>query len=166
MGKKVSANWNTSLILSIVFGFMGAVYLFIGLVLMNGMPREEGAVIVGWVFMPLGVVFLCLSAVFTLLRIRKKREQARLLEEGRYVWGQITEVEFNYSVRVNRRHPQVAIVQYRDTGGTVHIFKSGNVFSYGAASLVGQQVRVFTQPPKYDPYYVEIEPLLAMYQEH
>lgn len=166
MGKKASVNWNANLILSIVFGFMGAVYLFIDFVLVNGMPREEGAVIVGWVFLPLGIVFLALCAVFTILRIRKKRERARLVEEGRYVWGQITEVEFNYSVRVNRRHPQVAIVQHRDSSGTVHVFKSGNLFSYGTSSLVGQQVRVYTQGPKYSPYYVEVEPLLSQYQEH
>lgn len=166
MNRKASLDWNAGMIAGFVFLVIGTIYLVIGIALCTQNPADPDATMVGKVFLPLGALLLVISGILLLWQCKKHRKKNRLMEEGRYIWGQIVQLDVNRSVRVNRRHPTIAIVEYRDSSGVLHFFKSQNIYRYVDTSLIGKQVKVYTLAPKYSPYHVDMVPLLSAYQEH
>ena len=163
---ETKAKWNLSapLIIGAVFGFIGVVFLTIGLVLYFQATASD-AVTVSLVFMPLGAAFLAFGIVFLSATFSQKRRHDRLVAGGRYIWGEIVEFTPNYSVQVNGRHPRIAIVRYEDASG-IHIFRSRNLYHYPDVSAVGRKVKVYIQNQQYKPYYVDIDSALPRVIEH
>ena len=163
---ETKAKWNLSapLIIGAVFGFIGAVFLIIGLML-HFRGADPDALTVGLIFMPMGAVFLVLGIGFLSSTVSQKRRHDRLVAGGRYIWGEIVEFAPNYSVQVNGRHPRIAIVRYEDASG-IHIFRSRNLYHYPDVSAVGRKVKVYIQNEQYKPYYVDIDSALPRVIEH
>ena len=163
---EAKAKWNLGapLIIGGVFSFVGAVFFLIG-VLLRIYSLDPDAGLISLVFIPLGAVFLVLGIVFLAATVSKKRQQDRLIAAGRYIWGEVTEFVPNYSVQVNGRHPRIALVRYEDANG-IHIFRSRNLYRYPDSSAAGRKVKVYIGSDRYDPYYVDIDPVLPRVIEH
>lgn len=109
---------------------LGAVYTVIGLI-----PGIIG-------------VRSLVSAVNTYKRIRE------LVDQGRYVWAEITDCELNMRIKVNNAHPKYLIARYADAMGRVREFQSLDTFDRKVKNLVGQKVRVYLGS-NVDDYYMD-----------
>ena len=98
--------------------------------------------------------------------LQKKKETQQLLENGRYILAEICEIVPNYTIRVNRKHPYVIHCKYEAIDGTVHIFKSRNLFFNPESLLKGTSVKVYTDGKNYKKYYVDIDEVLPKIEYH
>ena len=57
------------------------------------------------IFGGVGLLFFVLGLIFLIMEFRKKFRNDKLLKSGNYVMAEISEVELNYNVTVNMRHP-------------------------------------------------------------
>lgn len=153
-------------IVGIVFSVLGGIYAVLGAILSNVSGLEGEDALVGPIFLGIGCLFLVFGVVFLLVELAKKKQAEALVSAGQYVWGEIVEFSSNYNVRVNNRHPYVAVVRYRDAMGTVHIFRSRNLKSYPDTTAVGKQVKIYFKNESYKPYYVDMAGLLGHVVEH
>ena len=152
-------------------GIIGAVYAVIGSIfsILGGcflyFGDEAELSIVGGVFTLMGAVFLILGCIFLVIRgIRRKRDAA-LVAENRYIWAQICDITVNRNVQINGHSPVVFIARYSE-GGREHLFRSHNVRYYRDERLLGRQVRIFIPENGFKPYYMDVEELLPETIEH
>ena len=164
METRAKVNFGAGSIIGIVFSVIGAVFLTVGLTV-GRFSTDPDAATLNLIFTALGGCFLCAGIGCWAAIISRKRQAARLIAGGRYIWGQITELVPNYSVQVNGRYPRIAIVRYEDGSG-IHIFRSRNLYRYPDASVIGRQVKVYIQNDQFRPYYVDIDPVLPRVIEH
>jgi len=100
------------------------------------------------------------------LMLQKKKESQQLLDNGRYIHAEICEIVPNYTVRVNGKHPYVIHCKYEAMDGTIHIFKSRNLFFNPESLLKGTSVKVYMDGKNYKKYYVDIEEVLPKIEYH
>ena len=150
-------------IAGLILGFMGTVYLILGVSLW--IHIEEDAKIIGIIFTGVGGLLLLLGLVFLMIVLAKHRNNQKLVESGRYIWGDVVDCVRNYNVRVNGRHPYRMIVQYRDAMGTIHIFKSQDIYTYIVPEALKRNVKVYITED-YKHYYVDAEDALSGIVEH
>lgn len=163
MEKKAKLGWSALGIIGAIYTPLGGVFLLVGLSLWALLP--EDAKLIGMIFTPIGGIFFLLGAIFLGVEYRNKKRMDALVEAGRFVWAEIIDSTCNYNVRVGSRNPYQLIVRYTDGRGVNHLFRSRNVYSSGAADLVGKMVKVYTDE-NFKHYYVDAEPLLGSYVEH
>ena len=152
-------------------GIIGAVYAFIGSIfgilggsfLYFGAGGELSAV--GTVFSILGSAFLVLGCILLLIKASRRKRQAALVAENRYVWAQICDITVNRNIQVNGRSPVVFTARY-SAGGREHLFRSGNIRYYRDERLLGKQVRIYVPENGLKPYYMDVEELLPETVEH
>ena len=150
-------------IAGLILGFMGTDYLILGVCLW--MNLEEEVCIIGIIFTAVGGLLLLLALIFLMIVLKKHRNTQKLVEAGRYIWGDVVDCVPNYNVRVNGRHPYRLIVQYRDAMGTIHIFKSRDIYTYIVPAALNRKVKVYVSED-YKQYYVDAEDALALIVEH
>lgn len=164
MEQKITVGWSAGHVVSLVFGVLGVVYLLIGAAI--GWESETNEALVGMIFLLLGVAFL-LAAIGIQIgiwaHIRKLR---KLVEGGKYLWGEIVQIVPNYSVQVNGKCLYNILVRHTATDGTVHIFKSPNHRLYPDPSIIGKQVRIYYADGRFKPYYVSLDGVLPRVVEH
>ena len=165
MEKQLKFGVTARLLVGIVFGALGVIYLPIGLINL-AVSVMEGTQVMGIVFTALGAVFLVAAAVLLVLELGKRKKMRQAVENRRYVWGEIVEIERNPSIRVNGRCPYVVLVRYRGRNGQLHIFRSRNLFHYPDPSIVGSQVRIYYFDETYKIYYVDLDGVLPTVIEH
>ena len=119
----------------------------------------------GRVFTLLGSVFLILGCVFLVIRASRRKREAALVAQDRYIWAQICDIAVNRNIQVNGRSPVVFIARYSEDGRE-HLFRSGNIRYYRDERLLGKQVRVYIPENGYKPYYMDVEELLPETIEH
>ena len=90
-------------IAAFVFGLLGIIFSIVGVALTLGRITA----FVGIPFLLFGLVFLISGGGLLGWRYRKARQVVRVLREGDSTLGQISEVQQNYSVRVNGRYPWI-----------------------------------------------------------
>lgn len=156
MEKKVRFSWGALMIIGLVYTILGTVFTVLGIVLACILEQSEERMI-GLIFGGIGVLFLVLGIVFLILELRKKRRAEKLLEAGRYVWGEVVDCVPNFSVRINGRHPYMVMVQYVDAGGTRHLFRSNSSMKYRNAALCGRKVKVYVEDDSFHHYYIDLE---------
>jgi hypothetical protein len=86
-----------------IFAILGAIFSMIGIVLTIAIITA----FVGIPFALLGFLFLGIGAAVLYWRYQSAQKIVRVLREGQATQGRILNVEQNFSVRVNRRHPWV-----------------------------------------------------------
>lgn len=150
-------------IAGLILGFMGAVYLILGVCLW--MNLEEEVSIIGIIFTAVGGLLLLLALIFLMIVLKKHRNTQKLVEAGRYIWGDVVDCVPNYNVRVNGRHPYRLIVQYRDAMGVIHVFKSRDIYTYIVPEALNRKVKVYVSED-YKQYYVDADAALALIVEH
>lgn len=159
MEEKAKWNFNPPCILGITLSFIGIIYLLVGLGLWGNAADME-AVTVGNTFTPLGAVFGVVGVGCLAFCLHQKKTADRLLEEGHYVWGKITQIKIKRNVNTFGGHPSVAVVHYQDGSGKKHIFHSRYIYRGLDPSAAGKSVRVYIDDETCKRYYVDMEPVL------
>jgi len=86
---------------ALVFLLIGGIFVITGVPLVLVVVTA----FVGLPFAVLGIMFLVAGAIILNQRLQKARVTVKVLREGQAARGQITNVDMNYSVRVNDRNP-------------------------------------------------------------
>jgi len=101
-------------IAGLVFLLMGVIFAPLGLVLTVAIVTA----FVGVPFLLLGLAFLIASVGVLIWRYRTSQQQVQVLKWGETTLGQVTNLQENYSVTVNGRHPWSINYQYAVNGQT------------------------------------------------
>ncbi|MBO5078508.1 MAG: hypothetical protein J6B67_02345 [Oscillospiraceae bacterium] len=165
MDKKVKLGLTASGIVSIVFGSLGIIYLLLGTGL-HFFPTEEDDPTAGTVFAVLGAAFVLSAVIIFLCMLANRKCLQRIVNAGRYIWGEIVDIVPNYNVRINGRNSYVVLVRYADSRGTTHIFRSRDQKTYPDRSIVGKQVKVYYETEDFKRYYVDLDGALPRVIEH
>lgn len=120
------------------------------------------------IFGSIGGVFAVGGILLVVLPGKKSRRQKRLLAEGVPIYADFDHVEQNSSLTVNGRSPYRVICRYIDQRtGTVHYFKSGNLWDDPSPYFApGSKVTVFTDGGNFDRYAVDVERALPNVEYH
>ncbi|ADU73503.1 uncharacterized protein DUF3592 [Acetivibrio thermocellus AD2] len=77
----------------------------------------------------IGLVFFIIGISFTASQFKKFRLRKRLLETGRTVYADISEITLNTSYTVNSKHPYVITCKWKDPDtGLFYFFTSDNIW--------------------------------------
>ncbi len=95
-----------------IFAILGAVFLIVGVPLTIGIITA----FVGLPFAGLGIMFLGVGGLVLVRRYEAAQKTVGVLRHGEAARAQITSVEENLSVRVNRRHPWTITYQFQMNG--------------------------------------------------
>lgn len=110
--------------------------------------------LMGFIFALLGLIFACIGSGLLYYQRRKRRRRQYLLQNGRPITAQVTEVQRDARIHVNGRSPWVVWAQYVDPGSsTIYQFKSDSLWADPTA-LVGSTVRVYVDRSDYRRYWV------------
>lgn len=165
MERKIAGDKGAVFILGIVYTLLGGIFVVVGAILTTILYEQETRM-VGIIFASIGSIFLILGIVFLVIRNRKKKTAQRLIDGGKYLWAEIVELVPDYNVRINNRYPYIARARYVDGNGTVHIFKSNNLYGYVDDSVLHQQVKVYIEDNSFKKYYMDINEILPKVEEH
>ena len=165
MDKKIKLDQNAWTIAGGVFAFIGVIYSLLGIVL-SQFPEDQDDATVGIVFAILGGVMLALAVCIMLYGMHYRKRLQKIVENGKYLWGEITDIVPNYHARINNRNPYNVLVRYQDRNGVVHIFRSVNQNTYPDRSIIGKQVKVYYENEEFKRYYVDLEGVLPTVMEH
>ena len=113
MDRKIKHGLSAKLLISIIFGILGIVYICTSIPMFI-FDSFDSVWVLPVLFCVLGIVFIAVAAVLAFVELKKRWQIARMLQENRYLWGEVTEITVNYAITINRRHPYVLLVQYRD----------------------------------------------------
>ncbi len=165
--KKVKVGISAPFIIGLIFTILGSIFsaLSIGLYLALKSKMSE-AIIFLITFGSIGSLFLIIGVIFLFSHLFKKRKMQRLLDNGNYVMAEITETTQNYNIHINGMCPFIVYCQYQSMDGTVHIFKSRNLYFNPDALLLNQQVRVYYDNENFKNYYVDIDEVLPKVVNH
>jgi hypothetical protein len=99
-------------IAALVFGILGVVFSLVG----AGLTLLIITAFIGIPFLLLGIAFLGAGGGVFAWRYQETRKVVDVLREGEATRGQIVEVQENYSVAINGRHPWVIRYQFQANG--------------------------------------------------
>ncbi len=109
------------------------------------------------IFSITGVVLLLLGGLFLGIWRKKEKTIARVKAGGYYVMATVVNVDQNFAISVNGRHPYIVECEYQDGfTDTRYFFKSENRYEY-PGNIIGQAVRVYVDRKDYGQYYVDIQ---------
>ena len=160
MNSKVKMEKDAAFIFGMVLGILGGIFLALG-ILFGVLLGSEG-LLACLVFVGVGGVFFLIGLLCLRSCRKKQRRMQKLLEEGRYLWGEIVECAPNLQISVNGRHPTIATARYLAPDGTEHLFQSRNLYHWRPENggLLHQQVKIYIEDGNMDNYYVAVEELL------
>jgi hypothetical protein len=95
-----------------VFGLLGIIFSLVG----AGLTLAIITAFVGIPFLLLGIAFLGIAAAGLIWRYKQAQMVVNVLRSGEATRGQIVDVQENYSVQVNGRHPWVIRYQFQVNG--------------------------------------------------
>ncbi len=128
-------------IAGLVFLLLGIIFAPLGLVLTLVIVTA----FVGLPFLLLGVLFLAASGAVLFWRYRVSQQQVQVLKWGEATLGSVTNLQENYSVEVNGRHPWSIDYQYEANGQTYH-GQMTTLHQPGSLVQPGRQVYVLYMP--------------------
>lgn len=152
--------------LGIIYAILGGIFVVVGISVGVGLSSISDSRIIAAIFSGIGGIFLVLGIVFLLIEHRKNRAAQYLIERGHYIIGEVSDCQINYNIRLNNRHPFIAIVRYLAPDGTVHLFKSRNIYQYPDPAFWGRPVKIYVDGDDFRHYYVDTEEFLSNIIEH
>ena len=161
MDRKIKHGLSAKLLTSIIFGIMGLVYLGISIPMLL-IDDFSSVFVIPLIYSIVGAILCSIAAVMGYLEIKKRRQIDRMIQDNRYIWGEVIEISQNFNVRINNRHPYVVTVRYQDRRGMIHNFNSRNIMHYVDRAIMGKQVRVYYADDSFKTYHVDIDPLLPI----
>ena len=78
-------------IIGLIYTLLGGLFLVLGLVL--GLAVRENGLMIGGIFAGIGGIFFVLGVIFLLAERRKAVRNRRLVEAGRYIVGEIADLQ-------------------------------------------------------------------------
>lgn len=165
MERKIKLGITPAGIVAIVFGILGATYFILGLA-MSQFPADAEDQSAGIVFTVFGSILLVTTLILLIYAVFQRKRLQKIVDAGKYIWGEVTEIVANYNVRINNRNPFILMVRYQDRNGNIHIFRSRNVKNYPDRSVIGKQVKVYYEDESYKHYYIDLEGILPNVIEH
>ncbi len=161
---KKRKTFSIQLLLSLIFGIIGAAFLIAGTLIWIFMDAIlEHAYVRGDIsilpkaFLTIGIIFLFVVLVLSLLNNLEGKKKKYLLESGRVIYAHVDSIDLNSFVEVNRKHPFVIKCSYTDPAtGEIHSFKSENYFG-DLSYFVDKDVRVFIDGNDYSYYVMDID---------
>lgn len=159
---KVKIGASPFLILGGIFTPLGLFFSVLGTVI--GVVSRQPMFCV--IFSSVGLPFLILGILFLVLPLRKRKQLQAMVDEGKYFWAEVVDVEPDCRVTINGRHPVHLVACMTDPMGNSHVFKSRNIKMSYVPVLVGAQVKVYAKEGNLDLYYVDTDPVLAKIREH
>lgn len=170
MNRKIKTGINVSWILGIVFGSIGFIFIMAALIFLfftgQNSFQEEEMKITALIFLVIGSIFFVIGLIFLIHQFLKIRKIRRVVEAGNYIYAQVAEFDRNYNISVNGRNPYFVRCRYQDSNGTIHMFRSRNLFYNPETILLETQVRVYVDKDNYKYYYVDIDEILPKVIEH
>jgi len=169
--KKIKGGASAINILAIVFTIIGVVFAAIGVITASRMDALKAhgtgnVEVIPIVFGAVGLPFLILGIIFIVLTVRKRSMMKRVVSAGYYVMADVVSIRRDYSVEVNGVCPCALECHYKDpTTGTLHVFRSRDLFFY-PAELEGKQIRVYVEQGNMSHYYVDVESVVPDIQVH
>ena len=165
MDRKIKHGLSSKLLISIIFGILGIVYIGISIPMLV-FDSFSSVLVIPAIFITVGTVFVVIAVVLAAGEIKKRRQIDQMLRQNRYLWGEVAEINQNLNIRINSRHPYVITVRCQDRSGQVHTFRSRNILHYVDRSIMGKQVKVYYADDSFKIYYVDIDPLLPNIIRH
>jgi len=137
-------------ITAFIFGLLGVIFSLVGAGLIIGIITA----FVGIPLLLLGVVFLGVGVWLFIWRYRQAQKVVNVLREGEATRGKIVEIQENYSVIINGRHPWVIRYQFQ-ANGQDHEGKLTTLNQPGQQLQAGKAVCVLYLPttPKWNSIY-------------
>ncbi len=111
-------------LVGIIFSVVGAVFLAVGTWMALNLERilaspnisvEGDPRVIPAVFTAIGAIELVLGLCMAGSHIRRRRHDMALVRSGRFVWAEVTDVQYDWSVRIN--HEPALRVVLRELGG-------------------------------------------------
>ena len=165
MDKKIKHGLSAKLLISIIFGILGIVYIGMSIP-MFFFDSFDAVWVLPVIFCVMGIVFVTVAAVLGFVELKKRRQIDRMLQDNRFIWAEVVEINQNMNVRINSRHPYVVTVRGQDRAGQLHTFRSRNILHYVDRSIMGKQVKVYYGDDSFKIYYVDIDALLPSIIRH
>ncbi|MBU0578288.1 DUF3592 domain-containing protein [Patescibacteria group bacterium] len=111
-------------------------------------------------FMPLimggiGIIFFGVGFGIFLYRRYRKKLIERLKMSGRVIETEFVRVNVNTNLAINGKHPYNIITQYNENG-TVHVFKSENIWYDPTNYVTQKKITVMVDPNSMKKYYMDI----------
>jgi hypothetical protein len=137
-------------IAALVLGLLGFIFSLVGI----GLTVAIITAIIGIPFLLFGLVFLGTGIAVFVWRYQRAQKVVSVLREGDVANGQIVDLQENYSVMINGRHPWVIDYEYQANGQTF----TGNVTTLnrpGQQLQAGKAVRILylASEPKWSSIY-------------
>ena len=154
MEGKVSLKRNAHWSIGLVFTLLGGLFCIVGVLVMF-LPEEEGAA--GMAMGLTGGGFFLAGMVFVVRELWYKRCARKLMEEGRWGWGEIWDVVPDMVVRINKSHPHYVMVRYTDPLRQIYTFRSRSLRIPRRTDLVGRRVRVYVSGDDCRRYHVDLD---------
>ncbi len=165
MDRKIKHGLSAKLLISVIFGILGVVYIGISIPMLI-FDSFDSVWVLPLIFGSLGIVFIAVAAVMAFVELKKRWQIDRMLQENRYLWGEVVEISQNLNIRINSRHPYVVTIRCQDRMGQIHTFRSRNILHYVDRAIMGKQVKVYYSDDSFKVYYVDIDPLLPNIIHH
>ena len=128
------------------FLFAGFVILVVQLAIGGGLGGAAGS-----------LIFFCVGGFMAGRELLRKRRAEKLMSEGRYIWGEVTAIEEDTTIRYNKKHPYRLIVHQESLGGERRRFKSHSLFLPWGVNAMGARVRVYISSENPEKYYVDAD---------
>lgn len=158
---KKTASHGAMWLIGVIFSLVGGGFMILGLGLWIGLRNTE-VWMLGSIFGIVGGLFFVIGLCLALAEKSACRRRQRIMDGGRYVWGEIVAVEPDYAIRINSRNPFYAVVRCRDAGGKVHMLRSESRRElWFREDLKGRQVKVYIEDGGFDRYAVDLASLLS-----
>ena len=142
-----SEGWS---IAAFVLALLGLIFTLVG----AGLTLGVITALIGIPFLLLGLVLLALGGSALFWRYQTARQVVTVLREGAATRGEIHDVQENYSVTVNGRHPWVIRYSFQTNGGKVE-GKVTTLNQPGPGMQPGKPVSILYLPaaPKWSSIY-------------
>jgi hypothetical protein len=128
-------------IAALVFGLIGTIFFLVGAGLLLGIVTA----IVGVIFLFLGMAFLGAGGTVFFWRYQAAQKTVGVLRDGIAVVGEITDLQQNYSVTINGRHPWIIAYAYAVRGQT-YAARVNTLNQPGLQLRAGRPVRILYLP--------------------
>jgi hypothetical protein len=119
----------------------------------SGIIMWLGPIILGGI----GTVFFSIGMGFFIFAAMKKKKKEYLLRHGIQIEAKFKEIIKNRSVRMNRQHPYMIVVEWFDEDSNkLYLFQSDNIWFNPGQYIKDSTITVFIERDNPKKYYVDI----------
>jgi len=103
----------------------------------------------------MGLIFSCIGAMFLVAYSKKNKLKKRLIENGRYIFADIVNVQQDHSIKINGRYLFIIECKYSD--GVNDYRYASYPINYDPTHLIGTKIRIWIDRMDNAVYYVDTD---------